>query len=132
MIVGFDWVGDDLQWNALHYLYVVAGGVLWRQQAEAWATGPGNAIHFSAVFPAVGIHFQCDGLPDLHMAELSLFEIGGDPDIVERDDLHQLLSRSDILADFDRTVADHTSNRGHDFGVAQIQLSLIEIGFFAL
>ena len=88
MIVVLARIEDDLHRNALHDFHIVASRILRRQQAEARAAGAGDAIHFAVVFSAVGVDFNRDALADLHFAELRLFEIRGDPDVVEIDDLH--------------------------------------------
>ena len=50
----------------------------------------------------------------------------------EGDDFHQLLPGSDVLSDFDRAVANHSSDRSDNLGVYQVELCLIEIGVLAL
>ena len=65
------------------------------------------------------------------MLELRLFEIGGDPDFIERDDGQQLLAGLDIHADDDGLV--HlAADRRDDFGVLQVQLGLLQSGALLL
>src|SRR5207302_2971686 len=101
------------------------------QEAEACTTGAGEAIDFSFVSFSVGVDVDGDRLADFHLTKLGLFEVGRDPDVVERDDLHQFLAGGDVLSDFDGAIADDAGNRRCDFRVLQIQLSLIEVGFLA-
>ena len=44
--------------------------------------------------------------PGFMLAQLRLLEVGGDPEVVERDDLHHLLTDLHVLTDFHRAVAD--------------------------
>ena len=132
MIAVFSRIEHDLHRNPLHDLHVIAGGILGRQQAETGAAGAGNAIDLALVAFSVGIDFDRDPLADFHIAKLGFLEVGGDPDIVERNDLHQFLAGGDVLADFDGAVADYACDRSNDFGVLQIQLRLIEVSFLLL
>src|SRR5579864_4248961 len=125
-------IEHDLDRNALHNLDIVSGGVLWRQEAEARAAGSGNAVDFSVVLSAIRIDFNGDLLSRPHVAELRLLKVPRNPNVVKIDDLHQFLTRSDVLADFDGAVADETIHGRDDLGVLQVQFSLIQIGLFAL
>ncbi len=125
-------IEHDLDRNALHDFHVVSGGIFRRQQAEAGAAGAGDAVHLAVVGSAVGVDVDGDALADLHFAQLRFFEVGGDPNVVEIDDLHQFLAGSDVLPDFDGAIADDAVHRGNDLGVLQVQCGLIEIRFLAL
>ena len=63
--------------------------------------------------------------PTCMCAELRLLEIGGDPDFIERHDGEQLLAGLNIHADDDGLIH-FAADRGDDFGVAEIELRLIE------
>src|ERR1700685_861323 len=122
----------NLDRNALHHFHVVASGIFGRQQAEAGAAGAGDAIDFTLVIASGRIYFDVDFLTDFHLTQLRLFKVGGNPDVFERNNLHQFLAGSDILPDLDGAVADHAIDGSNDFCVLQVQLRLIEIGLFAL
>ena len=92
MIVVLSRIKHDLHRNALHDFHVVAGGIFRRQQAEARAAGAGDAFDLAVVAASVRVHIDRDALPDLHLPQLRFFEVGGDPDVVKIDDLHQFLT----------------------------------------
>ena len=116
MILVFTLIENHFHRNALHHFDVVAGGVFGRQQAEARARCGGDAIDVPAVLAAaaVGIDFKLDLLADVHFLELGLFEIGGDPDVFERNERHDLLTGRDLHTGFGRFAADHAVYRGFD------------------
>src|SRR5262245_44064123 len=74
----------DLHGNTLHYLHVVAGGVLGRQQTEERTGGTCDAVHMSVVCASAGINGESNPLTVFHVLELGLFEVGGDPYLLER------------------------------------------------
>ena len=84
---------DDLYWNPLHDLDVVPCGIFRRKQAEQRPGGSGNAVHMTLESSAAGIHVNLCLLPHSHVLKLGLFEVGGDPHFLERDDCEQLLTR---------------------------------------
>ena len=67
-----------------------------------------------------------------HVAKLVFLEVGGHPDVVQVDDLHQFLADLDILADFDRAIADDAADRSHQPRVLQIQVGLVQLGLLLL
>ena len=69
-----------------------------------------------------------DGLLELHVAELGLLEVGGDPDIVEGDQGHERLTNGDVLADFNAFGGDDAGDGGTELGVIEIQLRLRQRG----
>ena len=69
--------------------------------------------------------------PGRMFCELRFLEVGGDPDVVERHDGEQRLSRLHVHADFDVFVHHAADRRGHS-AVLQIQFGLIERGAFLL
>src|SRR4029077_3472007 len=121
----------DFHGNALHYFDVVASRIFGWQKAEARAACPGDAVNFAIVLAAVGVDFDSDTLIGAHIAELRLFEVGGDPHVVEVDDLHEFLPGRDVLADFDGAVADYAIHRRDHFGVLQVEFRLLETRFGA-
>src|SRR5579859_6927265 len=125
MIVVRAWIEVNLYRNALHHFDVISCGILRRQQAEARAAGAGNAVHFAAVFAPVSVNFDGDGLSWSHIPQLSYFEVRGDPDVVEVNDFHQLLSGSHILAYLDGAVADDSIHGSDNLGVLQVECCLI-------
>src|SRR6202050_2334125 len=132
VILVFSRIEDDLHRNALHDFYIGAGIILGRQQAETGTAGAGDAINLAFVASSVGIHVHGYRLAYSHVTQLGLLVISGNPNIVERNDLHQFLARNDVLADFDGAIADYPCHWSHNFGVLQIQLSLLEVGFLLL
>ena len=132
VLFGFSRIENDLHRNTLHNFHIIAGGVFRRQQAEQRAAGPGNAFHLAFIFFAVGVDRNGDALSRPHFAQLVLFEIGRDPDVVKVDDLHQLLPDGNVLPDFHGAIADDSIHRRDNLCVLQIQLRLIQFGFFLL
>src|SRR5262252_1815189 len=87
-------VEDYLDWHALNHLYIVAGGIFRRQHAEACPSGRSDAVDVSGkLTAAVRIDGHGGALSRLHVGELRLLEIRGHPDVVERYQRHQRLTR---------------------------------------
>src|SRR5579864_3579206 len=107
VIFVFSRIEDDFYRDSLHNFYIVSSGILGRKQAEAGAAGAGDAIDLAIIFSAVRVNLNGDQLTYSHIAKLRLFEVGGYPNVIQRDQLHELLSRRDVLADFDGAVADN-------------------------
>ena len=84
--------------HALHDFNVVPGGVFRRQQTEDRARAPTHTRYPSFPRATVCIEFDLNGLSRSHMGQLRFFEVRGDPNIVERNNLYQLLSDADVLA----------------------------------
>src|SRR5258708_4514797 len=85
---------DDLHRQPLHDLDVVPGRVLGGEEAEARASGGGDAVHVAAVLPpAVGVHQDHRGLARTHGPELALLEVGGDPNVVQGHGREHALNR---------------------------------------
>ena len=106
MIFIFSGIEHDLDRDALHDFHIISRSIFGRQKTEAGAAGAGDAIDFAVISFAIGINFNGDGLADFHLAELGFFEVGGDPDIIERNDLHQFLTRGHVLSDLNGATAD--------------------------
>src|SRR5579872_3528204 len=111
---------NDFHWYALHDLHIIARRVLGRQKTKAGATGAGNAIDRAVIFASVSIDFDGHVLTGSHVAQLRFFEVRRHPDVVEINDLHQFLTGSDVLADFDGAVADNSVYGSNDLGVLQV------------
>src|ERR1700678_84364 len=118
----------DPNWNPLHYLDVVAGRVLGREQAESLTRRRSQTIYISFEGAAQRIDADIDRLARLHPAQLVLLEIGGDPDVVERHHRQQRFARLHALPRLDALLADHPTHRRGDFGVAVVEYCLIELG----
>ena len=84
----------DLHGYALYYFDVVARGIFRRQKAESGTRRRGDAVHVSPVLPAasISVDFHVDPLTNPHLLELRLFEIGRHPNVIQRDQRHDLLT----------------------------------------
>src|SRR5437879_5247988 len=120
---------NDLHWESLHYLYIVACGILGRQQTVAGSARAGKIQNVAIVDAAVGVNGNFDGLAGPHVRQLCFFEISGDPDIwaIQRNDRHQLLARRDVLAWLDRSLSDDPADWRDNRCVLQVQLDLLKI-----
>src|SRR5881409_1350335 len=120
---------DDLHWESLYYLYIIACGILGRQQTVAGSARAGKIQNVTIVDAAVGVNKDFDGLAGPHVRQLCFFEISGDPDIgaVQRNDRHQLLARRDVLAWLDRSLSDDPADWRDNRCVLQVQLDLLKI-----
>jgi len=117
---------NQLHWYALHDLYVIASCILGRQQAEARTGRTADRVDVAVEFVAVCIHVALALLPHLHLLELCLFEIGGDPEIVEVDDGDQGLPGLHNLPGLNGALADDTREWCAHSGVLEIELRLFE------
>ena len=120
---------DDLHWESLYYLYIIACGILGRQQTVAGSARAGKIQNVTIVDAAVGVNGDFDGLAGPHVGQLCFFEISGDPDIwaIQRNDRHQLLARRDVLAWLDRSLSDDPADWRDNRCVLQVQLDLLKI-----
>src|SRR5579859_6206754 len=125
-------VENNLHGDALHDLHVISRSILRRQEAKAGSTRARDAVYLAIVLSSVGVKFDRDSLSGAHVTQLSFFEVGGNPDVVKIDDLHEFLAWSYILANFDGAIADDAAHGRNDLCVLQVQTSLVEIGFLAL
>src|SRR5216684_893229 len=116
----------DSHRQALHHLYVVAGRVLGGQEAEAIAARTRQIPHVAPVVAAEGIDVNRDVLAAMHPRELRLLKIRGYPDLVRLRHEHQRLPRFDSGAKLDGASADDAVSWCVDFGVAEVEQSLIE------
>ena len=133
MIVVRPGIKHDFDRDALHDLHIVASRIFRGQQAEARAAGARRRCRPCPCICARWRRLRCvTRCPAFISRKLRFLEVGGNPDVVEIDDLHQLLPGSDILPDLDGAIADDAVDRSNDFGVLQVQLRLIESRFLAL
>src|ERR1700735_516053 len=84
--------------QSLHDLDVVAGRVFGRQQTIEFASRPGQAFDVAVVVASGSIDVNRYGLAAMHLVQLRLAKVSGDPDIVERNDAKQLFARLHALA----------------------------------
>jgi hypothetical protein len=122
-LIGGDRIEHDFHRDALHNFYVIAGGVLRRQQTQHRTGGPGNRINVAGKGLAVGVDVDFCLLASLHLTKLRFLKICGNPNILQRDDHQQTLALLHDLAGFDLFVGHNAIDRRHHFGVTQIQLS---------
>src|SRR6266850_3596100 len=118
-------VDRDLHRNPLDDLDVIAGGIFGRKQTEKRTGRSGNTVHAALVGSIVGIDKELDALPRPHRHELSLFEVCGDPDFLQRNDSEQLLARCDVHSN--HHTLGHLSVHGSNyFRVTKVQFGLLE------
>src|SRR5262249_10244276 len=122
---------NDFDGDALNDLYVVACGIFRGQKTEERASGARYAVDMTCVRAAAGVDLDVNFLSGGHVAELGLFEIGGNPDFIERNDGKELLARLDVEAD-DNSLVHFAADRGDDPRVLQIEFGLLEGGAFLL
>ena len=123
-------VGEvDADGDALDDLDVVAGGVLGREERELGAGGSADlgdlAVELAA---AEGVDLRCDVLAGTHLGELGLLEVGGDPEVGERDDGEEVLADAEVRADLHVLFVDDAGGGGGDVGVAEVEQRLIDLG----
>ena len=120
---------DDLHWEPLYYLYIIACGILGRQQTIAGSARAGKIQNVTIVDAAVGVNRDFDGLAGPHVRQLCFFEISGDPDIgaVQRNNRHQLLAGRDVLAWLDRPLSNDPADWRDNRCVLHVQLGLLKI-----
>src|SRR5258705_8276993 len=84
-------IEDDLDWQALNYLHVVAGRVLRRQQREARAGARLEAVNMSTEDdPWVSVQLDLDRLSGTHPVELRLLEVRDNPHVGGNEDEQRL------------------------------------------
>ena len=64
----------------------------------------------------------------MYVRELRLFEIGGHPDVVERNHRHQTLTRLHHLARFYVLLRDYSVHGRHYSAIAQVQFCRGQVG----
>jgi hypothetical protein len=113
-------VDMDPYWKALYYLYVVAAGILGREQTEEGSGGPGHVLDCAVVVSSESVDMDGYGLARMHAAKLDFFEIRCDPDVIDGDHSQKGLTGLHPMTQFNGLVADHSAHRSVDFRVAQI------------
>lgn len=105
---------------------VVAGGVFGGQQAVAVAARAGQVLDVAAIVAPESVDANGHLLTGSHPRQLSLLEVGSDPDVVRLHNHHQGLTGLDPLTDFDRFPPDDPGRGRIDLGVTEIQKRLVE------
>src|SRR5579859_4411574 len=113
VLAGLSGVEGDLCWNSLYDFDEVSGCILRRQKAGHRTAGSGDTLQMAFVVLPGRVHMNGDGLAGAHVAQLGLFEIRRDPDVVKIDDAHQFLPGLHVLADFHSAAGDNAVDRGH-------------------
>ena len=55
---------------------------------------------------AIGIHLDLNRLAWIHVSKLRLLKVGSYPDIIQRHNVHQILSNTHVLPHLDTSLAD--------------------------
>src|ERR1700722_4406796 len=71
-------------------------------------------------------------LPGAHMKKLRFFKVSRYPEIADLGDRKQLLTAIDTRADLGKTFHYNSSDRGNNFVIAEVQLSLFKKRFSSL
>ena len=71
---------------------------------------------------AEGIDFEGDVLAGLHLGELGLLEVRGDPEIGQRNDGQEILPDAEIGAHLNVLLVDDAGGGGGDVGIAEVEL----------
>src|ERR1700746_1721125 len=121
-------IEPNSHWEPLHYFHVVSGRVLWRKQTEKRTGRAWKTLHFPLVVPSESVDANCHKLARPHPFELRLFEVRGDPDVVQRNNDKQALSRLDAVTELNRFPSNHAADRSVDLRVAEIELSSVQVG----
>src|SRR5258708_18977291 len=111
MVLILPLVDTDSYGNALHDFYIVARGILRRQQAEAGAGCASDGIDRAVVVAPVGVDADLHPLADLHVFQLRFLEVGGHVNVAEVDDAEHRLPGLYDLARFDASLAYHARYR---------------------
>ncbi len=116
--------------NPLYDFGEVAGGIVRRQQAELRARSGKQAVDSRIDWHvAVGVKDQFGFLAGLHVTNLGFLEIGLNPDVLIRNDRHQISTCLHILAFAGSALADQAADGRVDFAAGQVQFGLGQIGF---
>src|SRR6202008_3632351 len=113
--------------NTLDNFDIISRGVFRRQKAEHRAGGASDGIDVAGKGFAVGVGLDVSLLSGLHVAQRGLFEIGSDPNALERHDDEKALACLNNLAVFDGLVRGHAVDRSNYIAVTEIELGGIEL-----
>src|SRR5271170_703728 len=112
-------IENDLYRDPLHNLHVIPRSILRRKQTEYRTGCPRDAVHMAFQSASARIHMDFRFLSNLHVPELGLFEIGGDPDFIEGNHSEELLPVLNIHPD-DHGLIHFAGDRSDDFRVSEI------------
>ena len=117
----------DAHRQPLHDLGEIAGRIVRRQQRKHRTGGRREALDraLDACSGSASTAID-DRLAGPQLRELRLLEIGGDIDLVERNEAREPLAGLHIVAGLHRAIADHAVDRRADDGEGQIALGLGE------
>src|SRR5258706_1693944 len=114
--------------DPLQYFHVVSGRVLWRKQTEKRTGRAWKTLHFPLVVASESVDANCHRLATPHPFELRLFEVRGDPDVVQWNNDEQALSRLDAVTELNRFPSNHAADGSVDLRVAEIELRAVQNG----
>src|SRR5262249_46559399 len=114
--------------KALHHFDVVSGRVFGWKQAEHGTSRSRKTLNRSLVVAAERVHSDRDRLTRSHVFELRLFEVCGDPEVIQRDDREQTLSGLHAMPQLHGLSSDYAAHGSVDFRITEIQLSGAQVG----
>src|SRR6195256_6192807 len=118
-------------WQTLNHLYIIASCIFRREQAEYGSRAPGDALDMAGISASIRIDIDFHRVTWANIPELRLLEIRGYPDVIQRHDGHQLLSRRDVLPRLRGPFGDDAIDGSNDACVTQVELGLFHgsLGF---
>src|SRR4029077_20568784 len=111
--------------ETLHYFHVVSGRVFWRKQTEKRTARAWKTLPFPLVVPSESVDANRHKLARSHPFQLRLFEVRGDPDVVQWNNDEQALSRLDAVTELNRFSSNHAADWSVDLRVAEIELRAV-------
>src|SRR5271154_6346316 len=129
MVVILAGIEIDAHRDALDDFHEIAGGIFRRQQAEARSAGSADVYDAARVLLSIGVDAEFDPLARVHTAELRFLEIRGNPDVVQWDHRHQLLSGRHVFPELHGLLADDPGHRRDNSAIAEVELRLFYEGF---
>src|ERR1700722_10350414 len=117
----------NTHWHPLHNFHIVPSGVFRRQQAEHRACAGTHVSYMRFPSPAVGVHFNFDGLSRPHVGKLRFLKVRRDPDIVERHYFYKFLPDADVLSDLNCLLANNSCDWRTNDSVAEVEFWLIKL-----
>jgi hypothetical protein len=116
MLVELVIVQRNADGHALNDLDPVACRVLRRQQREHAACACTQANHLAVIFDAAAVNIRRNvyRLTNADMAQLIFLEVRVDPQVVQRNDRHQLLTGRDAATQLHATLRDVTGDGRND------------------
>src|ERR1035437_5982351 len=105
----------------LHDFDIVSRRVFRREQAEKSAGGAGHVFEVAIKVMIESVDVNANGFTGLQSPQLRLFEIGGDPDVVQGNENHQSLAGLYSMAEF-HCLPPHNSAHGSvDLRIAEVE-----------